>query len=197
MFSPRPLIPFLAAAVVAVAIAGCAIGDDGPRVSQTRDVAGFTRVDNQGSVDLRLHAGGPQRVRVLAGQKVIDDVRTEVRDGTLRVSFDHHGFGGGDVAVEATVPRLAGIRASGSGDVDADGVDAGSLDVRSDGSADIALEGAARQLTLDLSGSGDADLADLHARDANVTIGGSGDAVVRADSMSQHVDGSGELRRAE
>jgi hypothetical protein len=196
MLSPRPLIPFLAAAVIAVAIAGCAIGDDGPRVSQTRDVAGFTRVDNQGSVDLRLHAGEPQRVRVLAGRKVIDDVRTEVRDGTLQISFDHHGFGGGNVAVEATVPRLVGIEASGSGDIDAHGVDAGSLDVHSDGSADIALQGDARQLTVDLSGSGDADLADLHARDAQVTISGSGDAVVRADRLAQHVDGSGELRRA-
>ena len=196
MLSPRPLIPFLAAAVVAVTIAGCAIGDDGPRVSQTRDVAGFTRVDNQGSVDLRLHAGEPQRVRVLAGRKVVDDVRTEVRDGTLQISFDHHGFGGGNVAVEATVPRLAGIEASGSGEIDADGVDAGSLDVHSDGSADIALQGDARQLTVDLSGSGDADLADLHARDAQVTISGSGDAVVRADRLAQHVDGSGELRRA-
>jgi hypothetical protein len=197
MLSPRPLIPFLAAGVVAVAIAGCAIGDDGPRVSQTRDVAGFTRVDNQGSVDLRLHAGEPQRVRVLAGEKVIDDVRTEVRDGTLHVSFDHHGFGGGDVAVEATVRRLAGVEASGSGDVDADGVDAGSLDVRSDGSADIDVQGAARQLTLDLSGSGDADLGDLDVRDAQVTISGSGDAVVRADRLAQQVDGSGELRRAQ
>lgn len=197
MLSPRPLIPFLAAGVVAVAIAGCAIGDDGPRVSQTRDVAGFTRVDNQGSVDLRLHAGEPQRVLVLAGEKVIDDVRTEVRDGTLHVSFDHHGFGGGDVAVEATVRRLAGVEASGSGDVDADGVDAGSLDVRSDGSADIAVQGAARQLTLDLSGSGDADLGDLDVRDAQVTISGSGDAVVRADRLAQQVDGSGELRRAQ
>ncbi|HEX4691192.1 MAG TPA: DUF2807 domain-containing protein [Solirubrobacteraceae bacterium] len=197
MLSPRPLIPFLAAGVVAVAIAGCAIGDDGPRVSQTRDVAGFTRVDNQGSVDLRLHAGEPQRVLVLAGEKVIDDVRTEVRDGTLHVSFDHHGFGGGDVAVEATVRRLAVVEASGSGDVDADGVDAGSLDVRSDGSADIAVQGAARQLTLDLSGSGDADLGDLDVRDAQVTISGSGDAVLRADRLAQQVDGSGELRRAQ
>jgi hypothetical protein len=99
--------------------------------------------------------------------------------------------------VEATVPRLTGVEASGSGDVDADGVDAGSLDVRSDGSADISLEGAARQLTLDLSGSGDADLADLEARDARVTLSGSGDAVVRAGRLARHVDGSGDLRRAQ
>src|SRR5262245_15613532 len=110
------LIP---AAVGAVALAGC--GDDGPRTSQTRDVAGFTRIENPSSVDVRLQVGGPQRVRVTAGEKVIDDVRTDVRDGTLRVTFDHDGFGGDDVVLEASVPRLEGVKSSGSGNVDAEG----------------------------------------------------------------------------
>jgi hypothetical protein len=214
MSSPRrPLL--LAAAVAALALAGCEIGDDGPRTTQTRNVADFTRIDNRDSVDVRLHVGEPQRVRVRAGEKVIDDVRTEVRDGTLHLTFDHDGFGGGDVVVEASVPRLTGIEASGSGDIDADGIDADAFEVRSDGSADIGLEGAVGRLALDLDGSGDADLADLVAREARVFTGGSGDVQVRADerlevdvdgsgdvryhgdpALTQHVDGSGDLSRA-
>jgi len=164
---------------------------------------------------VRLHVGEPQRVRVRAGEKVIDDVRTEVRDGTLHLTFDHDGFGGGDVVVEASVPKLTGIEASGSGDIDA-GIDANAIEVRSDGSADIALEGAAGRLALDLDGSGDADLAGLAAREARVAVGGSGDVDVRADerlevdldgsgdvryhgdpALTQHVDGSGELSGAD
>src|SRR5215212_5030941 len=112
------LIPALAA----VALAGCTIDDDGPTRTQTRDVATFTRIDNQDSVDLRLHAGSEQRVRVRAGEKMIDDVRTEVRDGVLRVTFDHDGFGGDGGVVEASLPRLDAIAVSGSGDVEADGI---------------------------------------------------------------------------
>jgi Putative auto-transporter adhesin, head GIN domain len=214
MSSPRrPLL--LAAAVAALAVAGCDIGDDGPRTTQTRNVADFTRIDNRASVDVRLHVGEPQRVRVRAGEKVIDDVRTEVRDGTLHLTFDHDGFGGGDVVVEASVPKLTGIEASGSGDIDADGIDADAFEVSSDGSADIGLEGAVERLALDLDGSGDADLADLVAREARVFVGGSGDVQVRADerlavdvdgsgdvryhgdpALTQHVDGSGDLSRA-
>jgi Putative auto-transporter adhesin, head GIN domain len=189
---PRPL---LLTPLLAVALGGCAIGDDGPAVTQTRHVAGFARVDDRASVDVRLHAGAPRSVRVMAGEKVIDDVRTEVRDGTLRVSFDHSGWGGNDVVVEASTPKLIGIDASGSGDVAADGVDAGALDVRSDGSADIVLEGAARRLELELDGSGDADLSRLTAREARVSVGGSGDADVRADGrLDVAVDGSGDVR---
>lgn len=195
MSSPRRYLFLLPAPIAAFALAGCAIGDDGPRTSQTRDVAAFTRIDNRDSVDVRLHVGEPQSVRVRAGEKVIDDVRTVVRDGTLQLTFDRDGFGTEDVIVEATVPKLTGIEVSGSGDIDAAGIDADALEVRSDGSADITLEGTAGRLALDLDGSGDADLGDLAARVARVSVGGSGDADVRADDrLDVNVDGSGDVR---
>jgi hypothetical protein len=181
--------------VAGLALAGCSIGDDGPQTSQTRDVAKFTRIDNSASVDVRLHVGEPQRVRVRAGEKVIDDVRTEVRDGTLQVTFDHDGWGGSDVVVEASVPELTAIEASGSGDIDVDGIDADAFELRSDGSADIALAGTAGRLAVDMDGSGDAELGDLAAREAHVFVGGSGDADVRADDrLDVTVDGSGDVR---
>jgi hypothetical protein len=122
-----------------------------------------------------------------------------VRDGTLRLTFDHDsGFGGSDVVVEASVPKLTGIEACGSGDVDADGIDAGAFDVRSDGSADIALTGKAGRLALALDGSGDADATGLTARGARVAVGGSGDADVRAaERLDVAVDGSGDVSRAD
>ena len=183
------------AAVAALALAGCGIGDDGPRTTQTRDLADFTRIDNRTSVDVRLRVGGPQRVRVRAGENVIDDVGTEVHDGTLHVTFDHDGFGGTDVVVEASVPELAGIEVSGSGDVDATGIDADAFEVRSDGSADIELEGAVGRLVVFLDGSGDADLAGLTAREARVAVGGSGGVDVRAEErLKVDLDGSGDVR---
>jgi hypothetical protein len=165
---------------------------------------------------VRLHVGAQQRVQVRAGAEVIDDVRTEVRDGTLELRFDHDGFGGRAVVVDATVPALTAIDASGSGDIDADGIRARTFAVRSDGSADVTLSGTAGRLTVDLDGSGDADLGGLAAQTARVAVGGSGDAEVRAGerldvavdgsgdvryhgdpALTEHVDGSGDLRRAE
>jgi hypothetical protein len=185
----------LPAALAAVALTGCALEDDGPRQTQTRDVDAFTRIDNPSSVDVRLHVGEPQRVRVRAGEKVIGKVHTDVRDGTLRITFDHHGWGGNDVTVEASVPRLDGVTASGSGNIDADGIRAGAFDVRNQGSADIALSGAAERLALDLDGSGDANVAGLVARTARVSVNGSGDASVRADErLHISLDGSGDVK---
>jgi hypothetical protein len=194
MSSPRRAL-LLAAAVAALAFAGCSVGDDGPRTTQERDVAGFTRIDNRDSVDIRLRVGERRRVVVRAGENVIDDVGTEVRDGTLRVTFDHDGFGGSDVVVEASVPKLTGIEASGSGDIDADGIAADAFELRSDGSADIALAGTAGRLALELDGSGDADLGGLATREAQVAVSGSGSADVRAgERLEVDVDGSGDVR---
>src|SRR3954449_8702856 len=99
---PSPRLALLALPALALAFAGCAIGDDGPRTAQTRSVAAFTRVENPGSVHVRLHVGGSQRVVVRAGEKVIDDVKTDVHDGTLRVRLSGHVFGGNGVVVDAT-----------------------------------------------------------------------------------------------
>jgi hypothetical protein len=172
MRSPRLILLLLPA----LAIGGCAIGDDGPRTTDKRDVGAFTRIDNRDSVDVRLLVGRPQAVRVLAGEKVIDDVHTEVRDGTLEVTFDHDGLGGSNVVVEASVPELTGVVVDGSGNVEAAGIDADALEVRSDGSGDVALAGTAGRLTVVVDGSGDADHGD--------------------PAVTQRVDGSGELSRA-
>src|ERR687896_1124252 len=187
MPSPRRAL-LLLPLIAALALTAC---DDGPTTTQARDVADFTRIDNRDSVDVRLRVGEPQRVRVRAGENVIDDVRTEVRDGTLVLTFDHSGFGGDDVVVEASVPELTAIEASGSGDIDADGIDAKAFELRSDGSADIALAGTVGRLMVDLDGSGDADLEHLAARDARVDVSGSGDAEVRAgERLGVEGDGS-------
>jgi hypothetical protein len=193
-FARRSLL-LIPAAIAIIAVAGCDLVDDGPRTTQTRNVAGFTRVENKASVDVRLKVGKPQKVRVRAGEKVIDDVRTEVRDGTLHVDFDHDGWGGDDVIVEASVPRLDGVEASGSGDIEAEGIGGEAFEVRSDGSSDITVRGATTRLTLALDGSGDADLGELEADEASVQVGGSGDADVRAARrLAVDVDGSGDVR---
>jgi hypothetical protein len=55
------------------------------------------------------------------------------------------------------VPRLSGIDASGSGDVTADGIEAGAFDVRSDGSGDVEYHG---DPSLTNDGSGDLSQGD-------------------------------------
>jgi len=177
-------------------LAGCSLSDDGEQTTQSRNVPAFTRVANADSVDVKLHAGTKaQPLRVRAGDKVIDDVRTEVRDGTLHVTFDDSGWGISDVQVEAWTAELTAIDSDGSGDVKADGVSGDAFQVTADGSADVRVRGTTDRLVVAVDGSGDAKLGDLAAGEARVKAGGSGDVEVRADErLDVDADGSGDVR---
>ena len=193
MASPRIalLIPAVAAAAL---LSGCIGIDAGPTTTDYRDVAAFTRIKAEDQVDVRLRGGEARRLDVRAGEKVIDDVRTEVRDGTLYVSYDGPSIRNGRLLVEVATPTLEAIGITGSADVLADGLDGGALDVRVSGAGDVTAHGRVDRLTLDVSGSGDADLADVVAREARVDLSAAGDADVSAAArLDADVSGAGDL----
>jgi Putative auto-transporter adhesin, head GIN domain len=193
MSSPRIAL-ILPVAAATLALVGCVGVDPGPTTSQNRDVEEFTRLSAQDEVDVELRAGEPRRLTVWAGEKVIDDVRTEVRGGTLHVGYDGPGIREGRLRVEVSAPTVEALSVTGSADVRVVGLDTDALDVRVSGAGDVAADGRARRLTLDISGAGDADLAELATDDARVELSGSGDAEVRASGLlDAEVRGAGDL----
>jgi Putative auto-transporter adhesin, head GIN domain len=193
MSSPRIAL-ILPIAAATLALTGCIGVDAGPTTTQTRDVAAFTRLKAEDEVDVNLRVGEPRHLRVRAGEKVIDDVRTEVRDGTLYVSYDGPDIREGRLLVEVAAPAVDAIAIDGASDVRVDGLAADALDIRVSGAGDIAAAGRVQRLTLDISGAGDADLAELAAHDARVELRGAGDADVHATArLDAEVSGAGDL----
>jgi hypothetical protein len=193
MSSPRIAL-ILPVAAATLALTGCIGIDAGPTTTQSRDVPAFTRVKAEDQVDVDLRVGEPRRLRVRAGEKVIDDVRTEVRDGTLFVSYDGPGIRNGRLLIEVAAPSIDAIAITGASDVRVDGLAAEALDIRVSGAGDIAAAGRVGRLALDISGAGDADLAELTAGEARVELSGAGDADVHAaDRLDAEVSGAGDL----
>jgi len=181
-------------AAATLALTGCIGVDAGPTTTRDRDVGAFARVRAEDQVDVDLRVGEPRRLSVRAGEKVIDDVRTEVRDGTLYVGYDGPGIREGRLLVEVSAPTVEALAITGAADVRMDGLDADAFDIRVSGAGDLAAEGRVRRLTLDISGAGDADLAELATDDARVELSGSGDAEVRASGLlDAEVTGAGDL----
>jgi hypothetical protein len=193
MSSPRIAL-LLSAAAAAVLVTGCIGVDAGPTTTDKRDVAAFTRIKAEDEVDVNVRAGEPRRLHVRAGEKVIEDIRTEVRDGTLYVSYDGPSIREGRLLVEVAAPTVDAISITGAADVLVDDLEADALDIRVSGAGDIAAHGQTDRLTVDISGSGDADLAELSAADARVELSGAGDAEVLAtDRLDAEVNGAGDL----
>jgi hypothetical protein len=190
--------------LVALALAGAlatAACDSGPPVSQTRDLGGFTRLEVSGdlSLDVRLFNRPDPGVRITAGTKAIDRIKTEVVDDVLRVSTKSRGLTIGpdplgDVSISLGVPALLALRVDDQADVNLSGLSAKSFELRIDGSGDVRARGRVDDLEMEVDGSADTDLGALATQDASVRMDGSGDAELRvARSLELIVEGSGDV----
>lgn len=195
MPSPRTLLlPLVAAAALPLAACDLAV-ETGDRTVQSRSVAGFEAIRASDGVDVELRRGDTPRVRVRAGDKVIDDVHTTVADGELRIGYDGPDLVlADDLVVEVTAPALTAIEADGGSDVDARGLDGAALTVIADGGADVRIAGRVDRLELAADGGADADLSDLAAGAVRLDADGGADAEVHAiDTLDATVDGGADV----
>ena len=194
----------------------------GPRIkgsgdlqSETRDVSEFERIKLSGSFDVSVKVGQPQSLKVTFDDNLLDNVVTKVRGRTLRIYSEDSYSSHYDCRVEITVPKLEDVSLSGSGDIEIRDLDGGDFSVSVSGSGNIRADGKVDELEISVSGSGDIDARDLEAVDAYVTVSGSGDVDVFAtgelsarvsgsgdiayygspEHISQHVSGSGDIRK--
>ena len=116
-------------AVVATAIALLVYGSSGAVATQTRTVAGFSRLDLAGSNNVTITAGRPQSVVVHADSKVINHVTTDVVAGTLVIGDTGSFTASEPVSVDVSVPSLTALSLSGSGQISATGISAPQLTV--------------------------------------------------------------------
>ena len=189
------LLPALAAATL-LAAAGCG---GGPRVTVTRDVAPFDRIEVADSLDVDVVPGPGRQVRVRAGRDVMDRVRTESRDGVLDLDLVDRGIvigpdPLGDVRIEVPVDSLSGVLIDGSGEVALRGISEERFELHVRGAGDIEASGTVDHLSATIQGAGDAELEDLAARTASVTVEGAADADLRvSEELEVTVEGAADV----
>jgi hypothetical protein len=179
-------------------LSACGTGDP---VTENRQVGTFQRLEVEGSLDLdvRLFNRPDPGVRVTAGSKAIDRIRTEVHGDTLRITTRSKGLvigpnPIGDVSVSLGVPALAGVEVSGSSSVSLSGLSAKALELRVNGDGDIEALGRVDRLDIEIDGSGDTNLSRLSSKSAQVRIDGSGTTDLRvSDSLELVLEGSGDV----
>lgn len=182
--------------LAAIALAGCG---GGPTVTERRDLHAFTGIDVDHSMDVTVRRGARPAAVVRAGENVIDDVHTRVKDGTLQLRGRGDAIVIGsdpvdDAEVTLTVPRLDRLDVGGSGNVTIDRLAGDALTVNVDGSADVRAAGSVERLAIEIDGSADLDLRDLAAERARVDVSGSGEVRLgRTAELEVDVSGSAKV----
>ena len=152
---------------------------------QTRKVDPFSEISLRIGAKLHLEQGAKQNLEIVAKSSTLDELITEVKDGTLIIRFPNKDFfwktfQPGEITIYFTTPEIKGLGISGSGDIVADD------------------QIKTKILDLGISGSGNIKLSELNAERVKGTISGSGDIVLGgktpAQDLSISISGSGNLK---
>ena len=175
---------------------GPVINGSGTSKTEARAVAPFNAI-RLSDVDARvvIERTGTESVEVTADDNLLALFTSEVKDGTLHLSVaKDKSVSGKRPLYKITVNDLRQLGVSGSGIVDAKGLDGEGLAMAVAGSGEINAAGRIEDLTNSISGSGSCNAAGVKARRARVAVRGSGDLTVNAsDELDATVSGSGSV----
>jgi hypothetical protein len=156
---------------------GPGVAGEGPIKSENRSPGEFKTVRFDISGDVELATGDTYNVEVMAQESILPVLKTEVKDGRLRVYFSENVWSSEDIKLRITAPTFEGFTLGGSGDV----------------RATTPLRG--ENLDLDISGSGNLTIADLQYKRLDCGVSGSGNLTLGgyASEAELGVSGSGEV----
>jgi hypothetical protein len=207
--------------VVSLVISGCslppAISGNGVLVTESRDASGFHSVSIGGSGRALITQGDTEKLEIRADENLLPYIRSEVRNGELRVwtkrgnlrfsqppvytlavrELDRLQLSGSlHAEIEALKADSFKGGVSGSGTINLESLEAESVKAGISGSGTISIsEGSTESLDLSVSGSGNLRSADFRAEHVEVSISGSGNARVWATkTLDARVSGSGDIR---
>lgn len=191
------------------------IRGNGIAATQVRLVPGFDKIKSSGDFQVHITKGTRNEVVVNAEENLLPFIETSVSGNTLLIDIPglHNVRNRLPMNVYITVPTLAGIKQSGSGNITTDyfntdkmelfisgsgsistAVDANVVDASISGSGWIKVAGDANQSNLAVSGSGNIDSHNLMVNYCNAIISGSGNMQVYAlKTIYARISGSGNV----
>ncbi len=174
----------------------------GPITSQAYDLTGFTGVEVAGPDDVTIRQGEKFSITARGRKETLDRLEIKLDGSTLSIGRKREGFSfsnrdDDDLDIAITMPRLAKVRLTGSGTIDADAVDGDSVEAVVTGSGDLKvakLSGKSAEITV--SGSGDIEIASGTITSGEFSVTGSGDIDADglvATTLEVSVTGSGNV----
>ncbi|WP_443925182.1 head GIN domain-containing protein [Prevotella sp.] len=173
----------------------------GKRVTVTRDVGYFSKVDASGSVDIEFVQGKEQAMRIEGPKQLVDNIVVEKKGETLYVSYKSNSvisFFDDDVTLYIYSPDLTEVNLRGSCSFDVKGaLDTDNLKVSVMGSGEADFDSiVCDAINFEVRGSGDIGAKRIDTKNAVANVFGSGDLdfdFLKADNVQFAVSGSGDL----
>ncbi len=179
--------------------------------TETRSVGSFHGIKSSQGISVYLHKGTTQSVKIEAENIDMDDVRTQVEGGILKISLGNGNHRNVNVKVDVTFVTLDMVAASSaSGIFSSDLIQGANLEVMAASAAtielnvdvqqlmlnvssasDIEIKGKAQRTMIEVSSAGEVDAYDLDAQQVTVMASSAGEAKVHAIQAIEAMASSG------
>lgn len=206
-----PVAGLMALAVVLMSATSCVKTshslplDEGQRVTESRFLKGFEKIEIVGSPTVYYTQADSFSVEVTGPENYIEDILTEVNAKSLVirnrgkmgvVNFQLNGSN--KISVHVTSPDLIAISLNGSGDfISKQRIDTDNMEINLRGSGDIDIADLiCDRCDINLIGSGDIDLKRLEAQRIAASLIGSGDIDLKLNNVLNTLlalKGSGDI----
>ena len=213
------LLAFAAMVVLCSYLPFETIKGDGNVKKENREVATFSSVSLNGSMNVELNYGSTSGIIVEADENLLPYLITEVENGVLTIKTKDkvNLRTGNSIVIYASMTSISALKVSGSGSIRGKGnfysegegsfsisgsgnikMEVGSFkeaNIKVSGSGDVVLKGKrSNKILAAVSGSGNIDCSNLPASDVDAAISGSGDIKIKADKkINAKVSGSGNI----
>ncbi len=178
------------------------IQGNGSLKKETRSASGYTGIELQGSMDVKIDYGSSNSIIVEADENLLPYIETEVENGNLKIR-QKKGFNlksKNKLIVHASLTKLTNIGLSGSGNIlgTGDFLNNGKTSIKLSGSGNIGLGVAdISELDVAISGSGNINIKGGQSNIISVAISGSGNlncSNFATNNVLARVSGSGNIR---
>jgi Putative auto-transporter adhesin, head GIN domain len=177
-------------------LGGCHIGVHGSGVRKTekRDLPSFTAIETTGAFDVQVTCQKPATFEIEGDDNLLPLIRTEVRNGVLRVSSTQRYSTNSPISLRITVPDLASVSSTGAGKFTVSDLKNDNFEVHSTGAGMVTVDGQSNNVKISSTGAGKIDAHDLRASKVEVTVTGAASVDVYAsDQLDVNVSGAGRV----
>ena len=153
------LLPF-------ILICGCywempeSVSGNGDVVTDERDVPGFNGISVSAGIDVYITQGNEELVKVVTDENLLDVVKTEVRDGVLKIYASKNIRSAKSKKVYVEYKNLNKIKVSSAGDLEGKNtLNTSELEISLSSAGDLKLDVIAKEIHIDISSSGNGNLS--------------------------------------
>lgn len=181
-------------------LGGCKFDDfskksgSGTMKLEKRDVPAFKAVDISGAYEVEILVQPQQSLEVEGDDNLLPLIKTEVKNGVLRINNEESFSTRQKLRVRISVPSLEGIDASGASDIVVSNVKSDDFKIDASGAGKLQISGETKTLEVDMSGAGELDAKAFRAQKVTINSNGAAQADVYAsEELNADVSGAGNV----